>query len=56
VYRLYTEANLTVRKRKKVRRPPAERTPLNIATKVNEVWSMDFSMVRPGTASSNWWL
>jgi putative transposase len=42
VYRLYTEANLTVRKRKKVRRPPAERTPLNIATKVNEVWSMDF--------------
>jgi putative transposase len=42
VYRLYTEANLTVRKRKKARRPPAERTPLNIATKVNEVWSMDF--------------
>ena len=34
VYRLYTEANLTVRKRKKVRRPPAESTPLNIATKV----------------------
>jgi putative transposase len=31
-----------VRKRKKVRRPPAERTPLNIATRVNEVWSMDF--------------
>jgi transposase InsO family protein len=25
-----------------VRRPPAERTPLNIATKVNEMWSMDF--------------
>ena len=42
VYRLYSEANLTVRKRKKVRRPPAERTPLNIATKINEVWSMDF--------------
>ena len=42
VYRLYTQANLTVRKRKKVRRPPAERTPLNIATKVNAVWSMDF--------------
>jgi transposase InsO family protein len=31
-----------VRKRKKVRRPPAERTPLNIATKVNEVWRADF--------------
>ncbi|CAM5796582.1 hypothetical protein RFUL19S_04359 [Rhizobacter fulvus] len=42
VYRLYTEANLTVRKRKEVRRPPAERRPLNIAAQVNEVWSMDF--------------
>nr|WP_157275336.1 IS3 family transposase [Pelomonas sp. Root1444] len=42
VYRLYSAANLAVRKRKKVRRPPAERTPLNIATQVNEVWSMDF--------------
>jgi len=42
VYRLYSDANLAVRKRKKVRRPPAERTPLNIATQVNEVWSMDF--------------
>ena len=31
-----------MRKRKKVRRPPAERTPLSIATKVNEVWRMDF--------------
>ncbi len=42
VYRLYCAANLAVRKRKKVKRPVAERTPLNIATKVNEVWSMDF--------------
>jgi putative transposase len=42
VYRLYSDANLAVRKRKKARRPPAERMPLNIATKVNEVWSMDF--------------
>ena len=42
VYRLYSDANLAVRKRKKVRRPPAERTLLNIATQVNEVWSMDF--------------
>ena len=42
VYRLYCAANLAVRKRKKVKRPTAERTPLNIATKVNEVWSMDF--------------
>ena len=42
VYRLYSDANLAMRKRKKVRRPPAEPTPLNIATKINEVWSMDF--------------
>jgi putative transposase len=31
-----------VRKRKKVRRPPAERVPLQMASSVNEVWSMDF--------------
>ena len=42
VYRLYSDADLAVRKRKKVRRPASERTPLNIATQVNEVWSMDF--------------
>ena len=40
--RVYRDANLAVRKRKKVRRPPAERTPLKIASTVNEVWSMDF--------------
>jgi putative transposase len=42
VYRLYSDANLAVRKRAKVKRPIGERTPLNAATKVNEVWSMDF--------------
>ncbi len=42
VYRLYRDANLAVRKRKKVRRPPSERVPLQIARSVNEVWSMDF--------------
>ena len=42
VYRLYRDANLAVRKRKKVRRASNERVPLNLATKVNEVWSMDF--------------
>ena len=42
VYRLYREANLAVRKRKKVRRLSSERVPLRIATRVNEVWSMDF--------------
>jgi putative transposase len=42
VYRLYSEANLAVRRRKKVKRAPAERVPLQLATSVNEVWSMDF--------------
>ena len=42
VYRLYKNANLAVRRRKKVKRPPNERLPLQIARKVNDVWSMDF--------------
>ena len=42
VYRLYKNANLVVRRRKKVKRPPNERLPLQIARKVNDVWSMDF--------------
>ena len=42
VYRLYRDANLAVRKRKKVRRPASERLPLLVASRVNEVWSMDF--------------
>ena len=42
VYRLYREANLAVRRRKKVRRPPAERQALSAAAAPNAVWSMDF--------------
>ena len=42
VNRLYKNANLAVRRRKKVKRPPNERVPLQIARKVNDVWSMDF--------------
>lgn len=42
VYRLYSEANLAVRKRKKAKRPVNERVPLQTAQRVNEVWSMDF--------------
>ena len=42
VYRLYREANLAVRKRKKSKRPFNERIPLQLAKAVNEVWSMDF--------------
>ncbi len=42
MYRLYSIAELAVRKRKKAKRPVSERVPLQIAQKVNEVWSMDF--------------
>ena len=42
VYRLYSQANLAVRKCKKVKRPASERVPLQLAKNVNEVWSMDF--------------
>jgi len=42
VYRLYRDANLAVRRRKKVKRPLNERVPLQLAQTVNEVWSMDF--------------
>lgn len=55
VYRLYRQANLAVRRRKKGKRPVNERVPLQLARTVNEVWSMDFSIVRPQTASSTWW-
>ena len=42
VYRLYSQANLAVRRRKKIKRPASERVPLQLAQGVNEVWSMDF--------------
>ena len=42
VYRLYSAANLAVRKCKKAKRPASERVPLQIAEGVNEVWRMDF--------------
>lgn len=42
VYRIYSAANLAVKKRKKAKRPASERVPLQIASAVNEVWSMDF--------------
>jgi putative transposase len=42
VYRLYSQANLAVRRRKKAKRPMSERVPLPLAQSVNEVWSMDF--------------
>lgn len=44
VWRLYREAKLAVRRRKKVKRPISERATLSQATRPNEVWSMDFVM------------
>ena len=44
VYRLYTEANLTVRKRKKVKRPLAERVPLlSMPLVISPLWPVEFS-------------
>ena len=42
IYRLYAQAGLAVRKRRKVKRPSNERQPLLPASAINEVWSMDF--------------
>jgi putative transposase len=42
VYRLYRQANLAVRRRKKGKRPVNERVPRQLARTVNEVWSVDF--------------
>ena len=42
VYRLYHEANLAVRKRRKAKFPSALRQPLEPAFAPHEVWSMDF--------------
>lgn len=42
VYRLYRNANLAVRRRKKARRPASERQALSPASAPNRVWSMDF--------------
>ena len=44
IYRLYSEAGLAVRRRKKIRRPPSERQRLIAASAPNAVWSMDFVM------------
>ena len=42
IYRLYRDANLAVRRRRKVRRPASERLRLVQAHAPNAVWSMDF--------------
>jgi putative transposase len=54
LYRLYQQSNLSVRKRKKAKRPLTERVPLQLATAVNEVWSMDSSVTAwPAVAGSS---
>ena len=45
VYRLYTEENLSVRRRKGI---AVERDPLMLPDAANETWSMDFVMERLG--------
>jgi len=42
VERLYQEASLQVRRRKRKKVPPAERQPLLRPAAANEVWSIDF--------------
>ena len=44
VWRLYKLANLSVRKRRKVKRPVGERQPLATSHHVNDTWSTDFVM------------
>jgi putative transposase len=42
IYRLYDQAGLAVRKRKKAKRPLGQRQPLLAASAPNGAWSMDF--------------
>lgn len=42
IYRLYSEAGLAVRRRRKRARVAVEREPLTVPSAPNEVWSMDF--------------
>ncbi len=51
IYRLYSEAKLAVKKRKKAKRPANERGPLQLAQKVNEVWRMDVQASRLAAAA-----
>lgn len=42
IYRLYSQAGLAVRRRRKRERVAVEREPLSLPSAPNEVWSMDF--------------
>jgi putative transposase len=53
---LYRAEGLSLRHKRPKRNKSARlRQPKSIVTAINEIWSMDFSIVRPQTASSNWW-
>lgn len=47
VYRLYLEADLSVRRRKRRRGIAVARQPLKLPSRPNQVWSMDFVMDAP---------
>ena len=49
VCQLYSAVNLAVRKRKMAKRPVNERVALQLATTVNDVWSVDFVSDRLST-------
>ncbi len=42
MYRLYQEAKLSVRRRRKAKRPVGERQKLRMSYRPNDTWSMDF--------------
>jgi putative transposase len=48
VYRLYTEQKLSVKRRKKVKRPITERAELLVPDAPNQIWSIDFVMDKSG--------
>lgn len=53
IWRLYSKAGLSVRKRRRKRIAAVDRVPLPLPTDPNQSWSMDFSMVHPQTASAD---
>lgn len=52
VYRLYRDANLAVRRRKKAKRPLNERVSLQLAQTVNEVWTTPEGACQPPSRMS----
>jgi putative transposase len=55
IYRIYRELELNLRIKPKKRLMRETPQPLSVPQAINEVWSMDFSMVHPQIASAGWW-